>query len=175
MTTSITESSAVDSTIAVYDPSTEEQIGEIADGGASAVDEAVGRAREAFRSGAWVGKTPSERSRILNRVADLIEQRADELAEIDSRNVGMARGHARNLVLASAEQVRYNAGWCTKIYGKSSDMKMAGGITGETADLLAIRSRSRWVSRAASCPGTGRSSSRSPSLPRPWPPAAASC
>jgi phenylacetaldehyde dehydrogenase len=48
----------------------------------------------------------------------------------------MSRNHARNLVYAAAEQVRYNAGWCTKIYGKSADMKMAGGITGETADLL---------------------------------------
>lgn len=123
-------------TITVIDPSTEQQIGEIVDGGAKAVDAAVGVARETFENGAWLGKTPSERSRILYQVADLIEKRADELAEIDSRNVGMARGHARNLVFASAEQVRYNAGWCTKIYGKSADMKMAGGITGETADLL---------------------------------------
>ncbi|WP_200844935.1 MULTISPECIES: aldehyde dehydrogenase [unclassified Novosphingobium] len=123
-------------TIAVFDPSTELRIGEIADGGEAAVDTAVAQARETFRSGAWLKKTPSERSRILYRAADLLEQRADELGDIDSRNVGMARGHARNLVLASAEQLRYNAGWCTKIYGKSSDMKMAGGITGETSDLL---------------------------------------
>ncbi|MEO6093951.1 MAG: aldehyde dehydrogenase family protein [Novosphingobium sp.] len=122
--------------IAVFDPSTEEQIGEIADGGARAVDEAVGRARETFSSGAWHGKPPSERTRILFRAADLIEQRADELGAIDSRNVGMARGHARNLVYAAAEQIRYYAGWCTKIYGKSADMKMAGGITGGSADLL---------------------------------------
>jgi len=122
--------------IAVYDPSTEQQIGEIADGGATAVDEAVGRARDAFRSGAWQGKPPSERTRILMRAADLIEARADELGAIDSRNVGMARGHARNLICAAAEQVRYYAGWCTKIYGKSADMKMAGGITGESAALL---------------------------------------
>ncbi|MCB2075488.1 MAG: aldehyde dehydrogenase [Novosphingobium sp.] len=123
-------------TIAVYDPSTEEQIGEITDGGARAVDEAVGRARDAFKAGLWIGKTPSERTRILNRAAELLEQRAGELGAIDSRNVGMARAHASNLVFAAAEQVRYNAGWCTKIYGKSVDMKMAGGITGETADLL---------------------------------------
>jgi aldehyde dehydrogenase (NAD+) len=124
------------STIAVHDPSTEERIAEIEDGGAKAVDEAVGRARESFRAGAWIGKPPSERARILNRAADLIEQRADELGAIDSRNVGMASGHARNLVFAGAEQVRYYSGWCTKIYGKSADMKMAGGITGESADLL---------------------------------------
>ncbi len=123
-------------TIAVYDPSIEQQIGEIADGGASAVDEAVARARDSFEAGLWHGKTPSERTRILFRAADLMEQRADELGEIDSRNVGMSRNHARNLIFAAADQVRYYAGWCTKIYGKSADMKMAGGITGENADLL---------------------------------------
>ncbi len=122
--------------IAVFDPSTEEQIGEIADGGARAVDEAVARARETFAAGVWHGKTPAERTRILFAVADLIEQRAAELGAIDSRNVGMSRNHAHNLVLAAADQVRYYAGWCTKIYGKSADMKMAGGITGGTADLL---------------------------------------
>jgi phenylacetaldehyde dehydrogenase len=122
--------------IAIYDPSSEEQIGEILDGGAKAVDEAVGRARETFKSGAWRNKAPSERARILNNVAELIEKRADELGTIDSRNVGMSRNHARNLVFAGAEQIRYYAGWCTKIYGKSADLKMAGGITGKTADLL---------------------------------------
>ena len=122
--------------IAVYDPSTEENIGEIADGGAKAVNDAVGRARETFRTGVWRDKTPSERARILNYAADLIEKRVEELGAIDSRNVGMARGHARNLVFAAAEQIRYYSGWCTKIYGKSADLKMAGGITGKTAHLL---------------------------------------
>jgi phenylacetaldehyde dehydrogenase len=121
--------------ISVFNPATEEQIGEIADGGAKGVDEAVARARETFRSGAWHGKTPSERARILWKVADLIEQRADELGAIDSRNVGMARPHARNLAFAGAEMFRYFSGWCTKIYGKAADLKMAGGITGGTADL----------------------------------------
>ena len=87
MTLSISKQEG-DDVIAVYDPSTEQEIGQIADGGARAVDEAVGRARETFRNGAWVGKTPSERSRILHRVADLIEQRADELGSIDSRRRG---------------------------------------------------------------------------------------
>jgi aldehyde dehydrogenase (NAD+) len=108
--------------IPVYDPSTEEQIAEVADGGAKAIDEAVGRARESFDRGAWTGKTPSERARILWRFSELLEQRAQEIGDIDSRNVGMSRNHARNLVYAAAEQVRYNAGWCTKIYGKSADM-----------------------------------------------------
>ncbi len=131
------ETIPADRTIAVIDPSTEEQIGEIVDGGAAAVDEAVARARESFRAGAWTGKPPSERAKIIWRAADLIESRADEIGEIDSRNVGMSKNHARNLVFAAAEQLRYYSGWCTKIYGKAADLKMAGGITGESADLHA--------------------------------------
>jgi phenylacetaldehyde dehydrogenase len=124
-------------TIAVYDPSTEEQIGEIEDGGARAVDEAVARARESFRSGAWTGKPPSERAKIIWKAADLLEARADEIGAIDSRNVGMSHGHARNLVFAAAEQLRYYAGWCTKIYGKSADLSSPGGITGQPAQYHA--------------------------------------
>ncbi len=125
------------SVIRVFDPSTEEQIGEVMDGGAQAIDAAVARARETFRSGAWREKASSERARILWRAAELIERRADELAAIDSRNVGMSQAHARNLVYAGAEVFRYFSGWCTKIYGKAADLKMAGGITGGTADLHA--------------------------------------
>jgi phenylacetaldehyde dehydrogenase len=125
------------SVIRVFDPSTEEQIGEVKDGGAQAIDEAVARARETFHSGAWREKTASERARILWSAAELIERRADELAGIDSRNVGMSQAHARNLVYAGAEVFRYFSGWCTKIYGKAADLKMAGGITGGTADLHA--------------------------------------
>src|SRR5688500_11822689 len=103
--------------IKVVDPSTEDQIGEVTDGGTKAVDSAVARARETFRAGAWHGKTPSERAKILWNVADLIEQYADRLAAIDSRNVGMSLPHARNLAFGGAEMMRYFSGWCTKIYG----------------------------------------------------------
>lgn len=118
------------STITVYNPSTEEKIGEIIDGGAAAVDAAVARARETFRAGAWTGKAPSERAKIIWKAADLIEARAGEIGEIDALNVGMSQGHARNLVFAAAEQLRYYSGWCTKIYGKSADLSSPGGITG---------------------------------------------
>ena len=60
---------ALAATIAVYDPSTEEQIGEIIDGGAAAIDEAVGRARETFNASLSTRKTPSKRAKILWRAA----------------------------------------------------------------------------------------------------------
>src|ERR1700743_2581300 len=121
--------------IAIIDPATEQQIGEIADGGAQAVDQAVARARAPFRAGTWTGKRPGERARSPGRVADLIEQHVDELAALDSRNVGMSPLQAHNIVLAGAEMVRYYSGWCTKIHGQAVDIKMVGGITGGSADL----------------------------------------
>ena len=124
-------------TIAIHDPATEEQIGEITDGGAATVDEAVARARASFNAGVWTDKPGSERAKILWKVADLIENRADELAALDSRNVGMSRNHARNLMFAAAEQVRYYSGWCTKIYGKAADLRSPGGITGQAAQYHA--------------------------------------
>ena len=121
--------------IAVINPATEEQIGETFDGGKKAVDEAVAKARASFVAGAWHGKPPAARARILWRIADLIEQHVDELAALDSRNVGMSARQAHNIVLAGAEMVRYFSGWCTKIYGQAADLKMVGGITGASADL----------------------------------------
>ncbi len=121
--------------IAVINPATEEKIGETFDGGRKAVDEAVARARASYVAGTWHGKPPSERAKILWRIADLIEQHVDELAALDSRNVGMSPQQAHNIVLAGAEMVRYFSGWCTKIYGQAADLKMAGGITGQSADL----------------------------------------
>ena len=122
--------------IPVYDPSTEDQIGEIRDSGVAGANEGVARARESFESGVWNGKPPAERAKILWKVADLLEQRADELAAIDSRNLGMAPHQARTMAFTSAELVRYHSGWCTKIHGKTADLKMRGGITGADANML---------------------------------------
>lgn len=121
--------------IPVYDPSTEERIGEAPDGGARAVDAAVARARASFCAGVWREQPEAQRSAILWRAADLIAAHADELGAIDARNVGMAPAHARNLTLAGAELLRYFAGWCTRINGVARDLRQAGGITGGTAQF----------------------------------------
>jgi len=124
------------SAIPVIDPVSEEQIGEVVDGGSRAVDDAVARARDAFDAAIWHGKTPSERAKILWKAADLLELRGEEICAIDSRNVGKTLNQSRNTLAASVEQLRYYSGWCTKIYGKSADLKSPGGITGQAADLL---------------------------------------
>ena len=76
-------------TIAIIDPVTEKPIAEFTDGGPAAIDGAVTRARETFESGVWHQMPHSERAQVLWRVAELLEARTDELAQIDSLNTGM--------------------------------------------------------------------------------------
>ncbi|MFW0793867.1 aldehyde dehydrogenase family protein [Gordonia sp. CPCC 205515] len=114
--------------IPVIDPVSEQQIAEFTDGGAKAVDEAVARARETFESGVWQGKPGSERAKVLWRVADLIDDHAADLAELDSFNTGMPTDQAQAIMGTAAEMFRYYAGWCTKLNGIAHDIQMTGGV-----------------------------------------------
>ncbi|MEB3069717.1 aldehyde dehydrogenase family protein [[Mycobacterium] vasticus] len=123
--------------IPIIDPATEEQIGEFNDGGAEAVDNAVANARATFESGVWSQIPARERAKVLWRVADLIDEHAEELALIDSANTGMPLLQAQMIVPTCAEIFRYYAGWCTKLNGDAYQVQMTGGITGAHADLHA--------------------------------------
>src|SRR5579862_3170673 len=122
-------------TITLIDPVTEEQIGEFRDGGAAAIDAAVARARATFDSGIWRNKPGSEKAKILWKVADRLEARAEELAQIDSFNTGMPISQATRNMDAVIEYFRYFAGWCTKIQGVSRDVRMSGGLNGYDATI----------------------------------------
>lgn len=123
--------------IEVIDPVSEEPITEFTDGGAEAIDEAVACARASFESGVWHGLPGSERAKVLWRIADLIDQHAGDLVEIDSLNTGMTLAHAHNLTATSAEFFRYYAGWCTKVNGIAHDVQMTGGVTGTFSKMHA--------------------------------------
>lgn len=123
--------------IPIIDPATEEQIGEFNDGGAEAVDGAVTSARDSFDSGVWSQIPARERAKVLWRVADLIDEHAEDLAQIDSINTGMPLMQAQMIVPTCAEIFRYYAGWCTKLNGEAYQVQMSGGITGAHADLHA--------------------------------------
>ncbi|MFI9173874.1 aldehyde dehydrogenase family protein [Streptomyces lincolnensis] len=72
----------------VVDPSRGTVVTTVAEAGAADVDAAVRAAREAFDSGLWSGLSGRERGRILHRVAELIRQNADEIARLESLDVG---------------------------------------------------------------------------------------
>jgi phenylacetaldehyde dehydrogenase len=115
--------------IPVFDPSTEDQISEFTDCGTEAVNDAVARAKASAESGIWSGKPDYERAKILWRVADLIDENAELLTELEMLNAGMYQEQARMQVAVGSEWFRYYAGWCTKIDGIARDVN-TGGLTG---------------------------------------------
>jgi acyl-CoA reductase-like NAD-dependent aldehyde dehydrogenase len=123
--------------IPIIDPVTEEQITEFTDCGEEAVNDAVACARAAFESGVWHGLPGRERAKIMWRIADLMDQHADDLAELDSLNTGMPLAQARMIVPTCAEFFRYYAGWCTKVNGTAHEVQMTGGVSGAYADMHA--------------------------------------
>ena len=105
-------------TFATFDPANGDKLADLAEGGVADIDAAVASARAAFVSNAWRGLTPSARGRLLNRIADLIEAHADELAELETLDQGKTFRTGRfGEIPGAIEQFRYYAGFCTKILG----------------------------------------------------------
>ncbi|MDN3272282.1 aldehyde dehydrogenase family protein [Streptomyces sp. MA15] len=106
------------------DPATGEVLAQVAHGNAEDVARAVRAARAAFAPGsAWRRTSPRQRARILWRMADLIDQHGDELAQLETLDNGKPFAHARDGdVSAAAELFRYFAGWATKIEGTTIPM-----------------------------------------------------
>jgi len=107
-------------TFEVRDPSSDRVIARCAEGDAPDVDRAVAAARRAFDDGEWGRAKPVERERLMHRLADLLEQHADELAELEAIDNGKSVVMARHVDVKHAIEVwRYMAGWPTKIEGKT--------------------------------------------------------
>ena len=108
-------------TFETLNPANEEVLALVAEGDKADVDEAVKAARKAFEEGKWSKMGPHERARYLFKIADLIEQNADELAELETLDNGKAKTQARAIDIAgAAETFRYYGGWCTKLYGETN-------------------------------------------------------
>ncbi len=107
----------------VFDPATGAEIARVPELGIADVDEAVRNARATFESPQWRDMLPAVRERLLLKLADLVEQNADDLANLETLNQGMSLGIARAVdVGASAQWLRYMAGWATKIEGAALDI-----------------------------------------------------
>ena len=112
--------SASGKTFPTINPATGEVICQVAEADAADVDCAVRAARDAFEHGSWRKTAASERGRLLNRLADLIERHADELARLESLDNGKpyAVASAADLPLTIA-CYRYYAGWADKVQGRT--------------------------------------------------------
>ena len=112
--------------IPIIDPATEEQITEFTDCGPEAINDAVARAKETAESGVWSGMPDYDRAKVLWRVADLIDENAEILAELESLNAGIPPAQAQIITKVGSEWFRYYAGWCTKIDGIARDVNTGG-------------------------------------------------
>ena len=112
--------SASGKTFPSYNPATGEVMAQIAEGDREDVNRAVEAARHAFESGPWPRLTPSERGRLLWKLADLLEQNLEEFAELESLDNGKPLKTARVAdVPLAVDLLRYMAGWATKIEGNT--------------------------------------------------------
>jgi phenylacetaldehyde dehydrogenase len=107
-------------TFETINPATGETLATVAEGDAVDIDLAVRAARRAFDDGPWSTMTPSERARIIWRIGDLISERLEEFAELETLDNGkpLAVARAADVPLA-ADLFHYMAGWATKIEGNT--------------------------------------------------------
>jgi acyl-CoA reductase-like NAD-dependent aldehyde dehydrogenase len=109
---------------AIVNPATEETIAEVEASGVEETDTAVARAKAAFPG--WRAVAPTDRARLLRRLATLVEEHGEELAHLESRNVGKPIAGARGEVGMVAEVFHYYAGAVDKHFGET--IPVAGGV-----------------------------------------------
>ncbi len=103
-----------------FDPSTGAVLGTSAAGDRADVDLAVIAARRAFEDPVWSGMSPHDRTRLLLRIANIVEANLEELAQIESLNNGAPLSFARAMITSVVDTFTYYAGWPTKIYGETN-------------------------------------------------------
>ena len=107
-------------TFPTYNPATGEVLSNIAEGDKEDINRAVKAARAAFETGAWSKISHSDRSRMIWKLADLLEQHLEEFAQLESLDNGKALKVARAAdVPLAIDHFRYYAGWATKIEGNT--------------------------------------------------------
>ena len=112
--------SASGKTFSTYNPATGEVLANVAAGDHEDIDRAVKAARAAFETGKWSKTSPAARARMMWKLADLLEQHLEEFAQLESLDNGKPLAVARVAdVPLAVENLRYYAGWATKIEGNT--------------------------------------------------------
>jgi len=113
-------------TFATYNPATGEVLANVAAGDNEDINRAVKAARAAFETGPWSKISPSERGRLLWKLADLLEKHTEEFAQLESLDNGKPLKVARAAdVPLAVDHFRYYAGWATKIEGNTISLGLA--------------------------------------------------
>jgi 1-pyrroline dehydrogenase len=117
-------SSVSGETMEVINPATGEVIAEVPRCDADDVDRAVEAAKQVLPH--WLDKTPKDRSELLHKLADVLEENAEELAQLESVNVGKPLMASRDEMPFSADNLRFFAGAARNLEGKSTGEYIQG-------------------------------------------------
>src|SRR5437763_560961 len=111
-------------TMEVVNPATGEVIAEVPRCNADDVDRAVAVAKQALPE--WLDKAPKDRSKLLHRLAGVLEDNAEELAQLESVNVGKPLMASRDEMPFSADNLRFFAGAARNLEGRSAGEYIQG-------------------------------------------------
>jgi 1-pyrroline dehydrogenase len=111
-------------TMEVINPATGETIAEVPQSTAEDVGRAVEAAKKALPE--WLETTPAERQELMLKLADLIDEHTEELAKLESVNVGKPLSYARDEMPVCSDNIRYFAGAARVLDGKSAGEYMRG-------------------------------------------------
>lgn len=107
-------------TFDTFNPATGEILASVYEARSEDIDLAVEAARKAFDEGTWSKMSAAERGRIMYKLADLMEENREELAQLETLDNGKPIRETRNAdIPLSIEHMRYYAGWTTKIVGQT--------------------------------------------------------
>src|SRR5262245_52661157 len=112
-------------------PSTGELLADVAEGDAEDIDRAVKAARRAF-DGPWRKFKPFERQNLLLKLADLVEKHFEELAALDTLDMGAPISRTRNNKLRALGMLRYYAGQAVSIHGETIENSLPGDYVSYT-------------------------------------------
>ena len=116
-----------DRSLETIDPGTGLTLRAVADAGGADVDAAVAAAQSAVISPAWSRSSPTEREAWLHKIADLLEADRETFALLETLDNGMPIRLAQRLVARAVENLRYYAGWPTKLVGDTIKPSTSAG------------------------------------------------
>lgn len=112
----------------VVDPGNMQTLCRVPRGTKETVDQAVTAARAALTEGSWARLSPGARAKLLWRLADLIEEKTEVFAQLETLDVGKPIASATAEVAAAVEAFRYMAGWSTKLSGDTLPVGSPGTV-----------------------------------------------
>jgi aldehyde dehydrogenase (NAD+) len=108
-------------------PATGEVLAKVAEGDSEDIDRAVAAARKAF-TGEWSKWKPAERQMLLLKLADLVDKHIEELAALDTYDMGAPISRTRNNRQRAVGMLRYYAGMATSLHGETIENSLQGEI-----------------------------------------------